>query len=345
MGIATLPRVSPVPNPYGFRNRIRNGDMGVVQRGVGPFTGSYIYTADGWPKGHVGGTHSVSLNTQGLGSGLGINGALRSLSSTVASQSAVGDYAVVYQRIESVRTLAGKQVTLSFLAYASSGTPSVGIEIEQGFGTGGSPSAVVQTAIRSVAISNAATTRYSVTFTVPSIVGKTLGTAGDDFLSINFWVSAGSSSASRASSIGIQNNQIDICDVQLEEGPAATPFERLPQQVQLAWCQRYYWRKSYGAATVGVSGIASYLSTQSFLHIQHPVPMRAAPTVVSTRAASDFTLYSNGGTTPLTGWSAPAAQQSPAAIEVDLGHAGATVGGNFIRTNNSAAYIDASAEL
>ncbi|HET7713921.1 MAG TPA: hypothetical protein VFK94_06950 [Patescibacteria group bacterium] len=260
------------------RNAIRNGDMGVAQRGDGAFTTTDVYTTDGWRKEHIGGTHSITRSATGMGSGPGLNGARASLQSVVSGQSAVSEYARIIHRIESVRTLAGKQVTLSFLAAAGSGTPKLGISIEQYFGTGGTPSATVDTAIQAITLSTSWTV-YSVTFTVPSISGKTLGTSGNDFLQICFWYSAGTNFAARASSIGIQNATIDFTDVQLEAGSVATAFERLPQQVQLAWCQRYFQRFGPGLGLEGWGVGIGINTTQVAVAVPLIVEMRAVPTL------------------------------------------------------------------
>jgi len=221
------------------RNVVRNGDMSIAQRGNGSFTTTGVYTADGWTKDHVGGTHTVNRTTTAPGSLPGGSAASAVLDVITSGQAAAGDFSSITQRVESVRTLAGQQATLSFIAYAATGTPKIGVEVIQFFGSGGSPSSLVLTAMGAVTLSTTST-RYTVALTVPSIAGKTLGTNGDDRLQINLWTSAGSTFAARAGSIGIQNSTISITDVQLEAGPVATPFERLPQQTQLAWCQRYF---------------------------------------------------------------------------------------------------------
>jgi hypothetical protein len=53
-------------------------------------------------------------------------------------------------------------------------------------------------------------------------------------------LSAGSTNASKASNVGFQSGEIDISNVQLEQGPVATPFEQRPIGTELALCQRYY---------------------------------------------------------------------------------------------------------
>ena len=148
-------------------------------------------------------------------------------------------YFQIWQPIENVQTFAGQTVTVSFWAKASSGTPKIGLAYSQNFGSGGS--SVVQNPISAVTISTS-WARYSVTVAVASISGKTIGT--NSSFEIDFWLSAGSTLATLASSIGIQNATISIWGVQLEAGSTATPFQTATGTIQgeLAACQRYYWR-------------------------------------------------------------------------------------------------------
>src|SRR4029077_13797874 len=142
--------------------------------------------------------------------------------STVAGQAAAGDFAYTAAIIENVRTLAGRTVTLSFVASSLTAGTKVAVEVIQVFGASGSP---VWIASFGAVTLTTTLTRYSVTFVVPSVAGKTLGTDGKDNLQMVLWTSAGDTYASRASNIGIQNASVDITDIQLELGPVATPFE------------------------------------------------------------------------------------------------------------------------
>jgi hypothetical protein len=254
--------------PSGRRNVIRNGDMGVAQRGNGPFTAAGPQL-DGWRTQQGGGTVTVNRVALPVGPFPAWQQSI-----VVAGQAAAGDYAIATAPIESVRTLAGQQVTLSFLASSPTATPKIAVEIEQSFGTGGAPSAIAQLAVGLIPI-GAALTRYVVTFTVPSIVGKLLGTNGDDSLRVNFWLSAGSTYAARSSGIGIQNATVNITDVQLEAGAVATPFERLSPQQQWSWALRYY--VGYEGAINGFISMALY-GGSAHGSIFLPGPMRASPT-------------------------------------------------------------------
>jgi hypothetical protein len=279
-----------------YRNKIRNGDMGIAQRGAGPWTGD-VYGLDGWYA-LSSGSKSIARSARQLPTvALGpISGYF--LGCTTSGQAAASDFTSVQQKIENVATFSGQQVTLSFLAFSASGTPKIGIEVQQGFGTGGSPSADVITTISAVTISTTLT-RYNVTFTVPSVIGKTLGSNGNDYLMIWFWMSAGTTYTARSSGIGVQNNTIYITDVQLEAGSVATEFERLPQQVQLAWCQRYFTRTPDNFAGGSVApclplGTAAS-NTVVAVPIVYPVPMRAAPAILinGTIACNDGTVQFN----------------------------------------------------
>lgn len=227
----------------GFRNKLINGDMLIWQRGTGTFTASNGYSADRWVQSFSGGTFSTTR--VGLSSAeLGIFPYGRSMMQmTVAGGALAANYAIMTQRIEFVGSLAGKTVTVSFWAKAASGTPKVGMSFDQAFGTGGSPSAVVVGTGQSVTISTTLT-RYSKTFTVPAITGKTLGTGGDDYLALNLWLSAGTDFASRSGTVGVQSSTITIVGVQVEAGAQPTDYEVRPFQVELALCQRYY-EKTY----------------------------------------------------------------------------------------------------
>src|SRR4029077_21284644 len=83
------------------------------------------------------------------------------------------DFEQVYQRMENVRRSGAKTVTLSFWAKAAVAGLKLGLEIVQGFGSGGSPSANTQT-LAGVVTLTTTWARYTVTATLPSLAGVTL---------------------------------------------------------------------------------------------------------------------------------------------------------------------------
>src|SRR5690606_6592910 len=89
------------------------------------------------------------------------------------------------QPIESVRSLAGGKATVSFWAKADSAR-TLDVAFFQNFGTGGSPSTGVQVSAQNASLTTS-WQRFDLTFDIPSISGKTLGTNNDDLLLLEFF--------------------------------------------------------------------------------------------------------------------------------------------------------------
>lgn len=84
--------------------------------------------------------------------------------------------------IPNVETFSGETITFSFDAFGS--TPAPGFAaIVQDFGTGGAPSATVQTS-QAFNYPNAVWARQSFQINVPTVAGKNKGTDGNDFVSV-----------------------------------------------------------------------------------------------------------------------------------------------------------------
>lgn len=90
----------------------------------------------------------------------------------------------IRHRISGVRTFAGQTIQVTFYArYASAAAVTVGAT--QYFGTGGGPSSDVTVTAKSRTLTTTFA-RYTVTLSIPSISGKTIGSNADDALFINF---------------------------------------------------------------------------------------------------------------------------------------------------------------
>ena len=283
------------------KNAIINGDFYVNQRGFTSTTSSgYVlfdrfsnYVADGTV------TYSNQTFTAGAAPVSGYEGK-SFIQSAVSGQTAAGAASFFSQKIENVRTLAGQTATLSFWAKAASGTPKIAFEYTQSFGTGGSPSSAVTTASGTATLSTS-WARYSINIAIPSLSGKTIGTTdGTSYLEIGFWLSAGSSFASRASSIGIQNNTIGVWGVQLEAGSVATSFTTATGTLsgELAACQRYYWRTTgsaggYYAMQQDATARGYNFVTDGLL--KNPVPMRTVPTSIDYGSGHNLEPYYGSG--------------------------------------------------
>jgi hypothetical protein len=274
------------------KNKIINGDFRINQRAFTSNTASAAYNFDRWRQINAGGSWTLTPQTftPGAAPVAGYEGSTF-LQGITASQSADSDQARFNQRIESVRTLAGATATISFWAKAGSGTPQIGIELGQNFGAGGSSFVSIPVAAVTISTSWA---RYSATIAVPSISGKTIGTDNSDNLDLYLWVSAGSDNATRASSIGIQNNTFQIWGVQVEQGSVATAFQTATGTLagELAACQRYLpaikGNEYYGY---------SYTTNAQVIGIPFLVEARVKPTGIT--LIGTFTIYNsaNSGTT------------------------------------------------
>lgn len=250
MGISSaLGSQALVPAGFGFRNLIINGDFRINQRGFSSTTSSGTYGFDRWFTQHGGGTVTASAQTFTPGNAIQGQEPTNHIRMVTTGQTATNSFGIVCQKIEDVRNGAGQTVTVSFWAKANSGTPSVTIEFEQNFGSGGSPSATVNGIGAQKVVLSTSWNRYTLTFSIPSISGKTIGTtANTSFLQLNMWVSAGSDFNSRTGSLGIQSNTFDFWGVQVELNNVPTNFEQRPIGIELHLCRRYY-ESSYELGT------------------------------------------------------------------------------------------------
>jgi len=294
----TVNLVGQTNNFYAGKNEIINGDFRFNQRSFTSNTANLAYNFDRFLQQNSGGSFTVTPQTftPGAAPVTGYEG-INFLRGITASQSAAGDYAIFTQRIEDVRTNANSTVVVSFWAKANTGTPKIGVELSQNFGSGGSPSAQVNTPAGSVTLSTS-WARYSVSVAVPSISGKTIGTGSNSsYLELNLWTSSGATNATRASSIGIQNFTADIWGVQVERGSTATAFQTSSGSIEgeLAACQRYYVRVSGDSnSSIIANGIGDSTTSAIFL-FQNPVQMRIAPSSLefTTLAVTNLIGYTN----------------------------------------------------
>lgn len=264
----------------GFRNFIINGACDVAQRGEGPFTTDNKCGIDQWVM-NKGGAATVSVTRQTHTPGAS-PGTRYYAQIDISNSTGTGDYGLVGFKIEDVTKFDNEVVTLSFDAWAGSGTPAIGIEVSQVFGAGGS--AQVTMPVKAVTIQQDTVKRYYVTFQMPSISGKTVSTGTDTYTLVYMWLTAGTVVASRASYIGHQNNSFRITNVQFELGPIATPFERLPVDVTLARCMRYYEQVTLGGY------VAAPINNNVYRTSYFRVKKRATPaiTIVSEAGIDNY---------------------------------------------------------
>jgi len=295
-----------------FRNQFINGKFAVWQRGL-TFNNVFgIYTADRWqiggsldggaitsqidrttfPEGQtdVPGNPKYHMDFQGF-----VTGGSGSESVALA------------QRIESVLSFAGETVTVSFWAKADTPGPhTIAIGFRQTFGTGGGASASVSLLAQEITTLNNTWQYFTLTFSIDSILGKTIGTSGTDSLRLRIFTQA---AASVLALLGVPNtldfqDTVSFANMQVEVGSAATAFEIRDIATEIALCQRYFCKawdidqtpSPLLAAPPGVFDAAEaasggqYRSSAFFgasgngFTAPWPVRMRAAPTVLVVHA-------------------------------------------------------------
>jgi hypothetical protein len=245
-----------------FRNLIINGAMQVAQRNtsVASITSGFDYrTADRWNF-YVSslGTWTNSVENDAP-TGSGFRKSFKNLCTTADASPSASDECFVSQKIEGQNlqqvlkgTSSAKELTLSFWV-KSNVTGTYIAELYDNDNT--------RSVSKSYTISASATWEKK-TITFPA---DTTGAFDNDnalSLYVNFWQGAGSNltSGTLATSWGsvttanravgqtnlaaATNNYWQVTGVQLEVGPAPTPFEFLPVQTEFALCQRYYQRSS-----------------------------------------------------------------------------------------------------
>jgi len=235
---ATVAAAAAAPNDG--RNLFHNPMFNVQQRGVGNWTTSGAYTADRWVM--LLNTDTATVNLQSVADSvrtqIGDESFIWALHNTFTGNAAAAAFNFVAQRVENLRRLAGKTITVSFWAQASAAL-NLGVGLTQVFGTGGSPSAQASMAGQSVALTTSFQ-RYSVSFAVPTSIGKAFGTNNDDYTQISFWFSSGATNAVQAGSPGVQSGVVYLMGMQLEIAGAATALDKPHLADDWARCLRYF---------------------------------------------------------------------------------------------------------
>jgi len=267
-----------------LRNRIINGGFDVWQRGTSfSDPAAFTFTSDRWRVRYDGSGATRTISRQAFPLDQtdvpGDQPWFFRYDQSVAGTG--GTFNGFNQNIESVRTFGGQQVTLSFYARAASNITLPLIEIEQFFGTGGSPSAPVFATVANNVSVGTSWARYTYTFTVPSLTGKTIGNDNNDCLGVVY---------------NLPNNAaftFDISLVQLEVGTVATPFERRLFGQELALCQRYFERGFvWRYITTGGTNLDS---TTVYWKVQKRAAATATVTVTASSALISGPTLSPGG--------------------------------------------------
>lgn len=232
------------------KNALINPAFTIAQRGVSFDLSTNSYILDRWAfySSAGGGTPTTGTVSQ-LSLVLGQTGipgepeyCLRVNNTSVGNALGSNSYVVLSQAIESVRTFAEQDITISFYARSSITNKRIVLELTQNFGTGGSPSSLNSVDRKLFTLTNS-WQRYTATFTVSSLSGKTIGTNNNDSLGIAFYFQAGTGLSSRTGQAsGISwggTGTTDIANVQLELGNTPTNFEYRTIAQETMLCNRY----------------------------------------------------------------------------------------------------------
>jgi len=208
------------------------------------------------------------LTTNGAGTSLGVN-----------------SYHTFVEKIEHGTRLYGgasKKVTITFWAKSSIANKKIGISLVQNYGTTGSP-----TAEESINGTNwtltSAWTKYTYTFTLNTLVGKTFGTDNNDFIGIKFWYMWGTTTGvnvgATTAETYIGSGTIDIAMVTLTQGDIPMTYVAERYEDVLRQCKRYYQ----------IQGFHAHAPTTSILGIfnTYPVEMRGTPTTINIKSNAD----------------------------------------------------------
>jgi len=322
---------------HGFRNLIINGNFDIWQRGTSQSAGGYG-SADRWLFYFGTGSGVVSRQAFDLGQS-DVPGNPRFFCRHVVSTlSAAGIGTALGQRIEDVRTLAGRTATLTFYARAEN-EQMIAARAVQDFGTGGSPSAVVETPVASFNV-GPNWQKCTATVNIPSIAGKTLGDA-NDHLRIDIGRPA-------ADTVG---GYLDVARVSLVEGDATAevdPFAPRHISQEMAMCRRYLYRIEAINQPYMIFGGCGYAesATYAMIPVSFPALMRADPGV-SISAVGDFVLRRPGNViVPITSVAINVSNRYGALLGVNVA-SGLTVGEPLFlhANNNTSASLLFSAEL
>ena len=261
-------RVLVASSPHsGMKNMVINGNFDIWQRATSFSTpASGAYTADMWKILYDGtiGTFTIQQGVFALGQ---TDVPQEPFYFFRWNQSAAGsgsNFRSIVQPIEGTRALAGRLVTVSFWARANAPF-LVYMNLGQVFGSGGSPSTAVSVGPALQANLSTQWQKFTQTIGMPSILGKTLGSNGDDYSGITF-------------NLPINTTMIiDIAQVQVEFGPTDTCFEILPSFKTLGICQRYY--EELPALALDFEDHASSVGDVVTHDVGFRVPKRAVPSI------------------------------------------------------------------
>jgi hypothetical protein len=287
---------------FGYRNKIRNGDFRVNQTGL-IYTSTSLrpnndaaYTVDGW-KLFSDGNDIVDVYQDAAYDATGRYG-LKLEVETIDKKFGIAQIIEARDCVDFI----GQSVTLSFNAkVAGSGKlDNVKAALIAWSGTadtitndlisawnveGTDPTLVANATYESVPANLAISstdTRYSITANIDTASAKNV--------ILFVWSDVTDTDL---------NDTLSITEVQVEEGPTATPFERKPFDFELAWAERFL---SVFSAAEGLDNVlgAGVVATTTIVRIvwSYKRPLRKAPTALLSSGVANFEVTNGAVRTP-----------------------------------------------
>jgi hypothetical protein len=352
-----------VQNQSAFKNIIINGDMSIAQRGTSATgkTATGYYTSDRFQTSiSSAGTWTQSQSTD-VPTGQGFATSLKLDCTTANGSLSSGSELVLRQMIEGQNlqylkkgTANAESTTISFWV-KSNKTGTYIVEIDDNDNS--------RNINKSYTISSADTwEKKTITF-----AGDTSGALGNDNGSsfrIMFWLAAGTDFTSGTLATSWESTinanravgQVNLADstsnewyvtgVQLEAGTAASDFEFLPVDVNLARCQRYYYLHVDGASSnKRVFSGGAYNSTLLDGTVFFPTTMRANPSIDVVSGTDYYRAYGNGTSDAVNDFVIEESNINSAGVRNNTNFSGNQGDSYFVITQNSSAKLAFNSEL
>lgn len=275
------------------RQGIVNGSFDIWQRGtVFTLTSGNNYTADRFYYYHAGGagTKRAELAYVQADEAPAEKNIANAIVITRIGVSGEIDNDEFGQKIPGVDYGAGQAVSIGMYLWSDAPEVIGRLVVEQRFGTGGSPSVTTRTEFASSIQVTATPQFYEFTGILPSIVGKTLGTDGDDHLAVFLEFDL--------------NDDIRLYTTgwQVNIGTAVLPFQRKTRGEEFADCLLFFERQNV-AGNFLPTPVMAWDSTHVFTNLTF-APKWRPPNKVALSEISRFRYWKDdyGNSFVSVGW-------------------------------------------
>lgn len=248
-----LGQIGAVPTS-GFRNLLDNGDFYFAERyrsspgalaqnfPLLDFAGGTQFLFDRWkmdPGGSTVGEATIAHETLGEADAESLGGLFSFCDWTQDTAADGGVQPFLRQRIERVERFSNGVLRVKFRARSFSGSPTVQVQITQGFNS----STDIEILATETHAIQASWTEYASNIVIPSIVAGSMGTSFSDWIEVRLLLPAG------------VTFQVGLTGIMASAGSADLPWEHRHRALEADLCARYYEASQSGVRnTVSASG-------------------------------------------------------------------------------------------